>query len=175
MRTILFMIGLCTVALNGSAQGQKAYGHCDVMEVWDSMPEKARIERELQKMERSYQRDLAGMMEEYEAGVTVDPEKWRTWSNEKRDSATLAWQRMEERIVRYREKMDRQVLEKEEALLKPVRERIRAAIAAVAEANGLLYVFDSSTQEILHAGGGDEVTDDVIARLRTENRKTVRP
>ena len=175
MKTLVTLFVLSITVLSVSAQDRPKYGHCDVMEVWENMPEKLAIEEELGKIEARHRQDLRAMMEEYEAGMDVGPEKWRTWSNEKRDSATHAWQRMEERIVRYRDRMERTIGEKEAALLGPVRQRIRSAVRSVAEAEGFAYIFDSSTEEVLHAGGGNDITEDVIARLDAKNRKTARP
>ncbi len=173
VRSLLILMTL--FALPGIGQSSMNYGHCDLLKVWEQVPEKAKVEEELERLETLYHRDLNAMMVEYEEGVSVDPEKWRTWSAEKRDSASHAWKKMEERIVNHRDKKGRELLEKEKELLEPVRARIRTVISQVAEEKGLLYIFDSSSREIFPAGGAPDITQDVIARLDLTNHKKDAP
>ncbi len=176
MKNILLIPILLLLAYRLPAQEEQLYGHCDISEVWSSSPERERLEKQLWEMESQYRKDFRAMAEEYEASRLVDPEKWRTWSSEKQDSALLAWQRMEERMLRYRQRTERAINEKKNRLIEPVLDRIQKAIAEVAEEKGLSYVFDSSSSEgVIHAGKATDLTPAVIVRLNHKNQKRAQP
>ncbi len=154
--------------------GQR-YAHCDMEQVWRSLPEAKDVEQELKSLEEGCLEDLNGMMKEYRKAQEQDPEKWRTWSTEKLDPSLQVLQRMEERILRYKDKMQRSIHEKEKALLPPLCERVRRSIRAVAEQRGSAYVFDSSSFQLLYAEGVADITQAVIMQFGPKNRKTLRP
>jgi len=59
--------------------------------------------------------------------------------------------------------LEQQYVAREVELLKPLEEKFMAAIKSVADANGYTYIMETGT--LLHAQGGDDITDKVKAKL----------
>ncbi len=70
----------------------------------------------------------------------------------------------EAEIAKFEQDMVQQLQKKEADLLQPILDKVNSAIKAVAEEEGYLYIFDSSTQVLLYA---DE-SSDVSAKVKTK-------
>ena len=70
----------------------------------------------------------------------------------------------EAEIAKFEQDMVQQLQKKEADLLQPILDKVNLAIKAVAEEEGYLYIFDSSTQVLLYA---DE-SSDVSAKVKTK-------
>lgn len=71
----------------------------------------------------------------------------------------------EMKIAQFEQDSQQKIIDKSETLLKPLREKIQAAITAVANENGYDYIFDYSMGVILFADPSVDVSAKVKAKL----------
>ena len=68
-------------------------------------------------------------------------------------------------IAKFQQDIQQKLMEKSETLLKPIRDKIQAAIDEVAAENGFTYIFDEAAGIILYADSSSDVTTQVKAKL----------
>lgn len=71
----------------------------------------------------------------------------------------------EAKILEFEQSSQQKILEKNEKLMKPLRDRIQKAIDDVAAENGYTYIFDYSTGFVLYADNSVDVSQLVKAKL----------
>ncbi len=71
----------------------------------------------------------------------------------------------EAEIAKFEQDMVQQLQKKEADLLQPILDKVNVAIKAVAEEEGYLYIFDSSTQVLLYADESSDVSSKVKTKL----------
>ncbi len=69
------------------------------------------------------------------------------------------------KLSQYEQDMQQKIMEKRQALLDPILEKVQNAIDQVAETGGYTYIFDSSTGILLYADDAANITDEVKAKL----------
>lgn len=68
-------------------------------------------------------------------------------------------------IAKFQQDIQQKLVDQSENLLKPIRDKIQAAIDAVAKENGYTYIFDQSMGIILYADEAADVSAQVKAKL----------
>lgn len=68
-------------------------------------------------------------------------------------------------IAKFQQESEQKIFQKNETLFKPIRDKIQAAIDAVATENGYAYIFDYSTGVLLYAEDSTDVTALVKAKM----------
>ena len=79
------------------------------------------------------------------------------------EAQTLEQEKME--IAKYQQEIQQKLVEKSEALLSPLRDKIDTAIKAVATENGYVYIFDQAMGILLYADQASDVSALVKAKL----------
>ena len=148
-----------------SLQAQK-FGYLNSAALLQEMPEVKEAEANLETLQKQLQAKGQNMLKEFqtkyadlerrhnEGGIApkdleVEAEKLKT------EEANLA---------KYEQDMQRQVIEKREALLQPILDRVNTAIKELAQQEAYTYIFDSSAGILLYA---DESTD-VMAKVKAK-------
>lgn len=120
------------------------FGHINFEELIDAMPEK---ETALKTLQREF-REAQNIIEEMSVELN------RRYMNAQRsvDSMSAMGRQMleeelmmqQQRIQQYQATAEQRLMERREALLNPILEKAQAAVKAVAEKEGFVYVFDIS-------------------------------
>jgi outer membrane protein len=126
------------------------FGHIDVQKFVSELPEKIQAEKTLQ--------DEAKKLEDQLKVMGADLEKRYTEYMTQRDSlpdlirATKEKeiQDADQRIKNYQMMAQQTIAQKEQQLLQPIIEKVQKAIDEVGAENGLIYIFDTSSQVVLY-------------------------
>jgi len=105
------------------------------------------------------------MSNEYQAKGQKYEQTQATMTDAARTAAQSELQDMQTRITGYRDNAQKQIEAKSNELLKPLTDKVRAAITAVAAAKGYAYVLDSSQIELIVSPAGDDLMVPVKAKL----------
>jgi len=81
------------------------------------------------------------------------------------DEEAAKLKKEEEQLAKFDQESQQRILEKNEELMKPIREKIQKAIDEVAKENGYEYIFDASMGFILYADPSTDVSDLIKAKL----------
>jgi outer membrane protein len=158
LATLLFA-GTTTIA---SAQSKIA--HINTTALVQSMPEMKSAQSEIEKLSKTYDADYKTMVTELQNKVTQYRSEVETKTEEENNKRAQEVQQMEQSIREYQAGAQEDLGKKEAALLKPIFEKAKAAIQAVAKAQGFQYVLDSTE------GGGVLVADgkDILADVKKQ-------
>lgn len=164
---LLTLLGM--LCWSSALQAQHRIGYVDTEYILSRLPEYQSVQQQLDRMVRDWQNELDRrrqnidqMFEEYQARELL-------YTQEER-------QRRREEIVRAEEELERlrqqyfgpegELFRQQEALLRPIQERVLEAIEAVARNRGYDYVLDKAAAPmLLYAPPEHDLSDRVLAQL----------
>lgn len=157
-KTLLLAIALC-IGTVSFTQAQSKIAHINMNELITAMPEMKAAQTELEALQKTYTTDLQNMgtelqkkSEQYQAeAATKTPDE-----NAKREQELMT---MEQNAMQFRSKASQDIQEKQDALIKPIADKARAAVLKVGKAQGFEYVLDSATGVTIIAEGKDLLAD----------------
>lgn len=162
--SLLFLLLLGTATL---ATAQK-YGHLNLGNLVSSLPETKAADTEVsnyseqlqkrgEEMASKFQADYLQLLKDVQAG-TLSPVQQQEREKALQDQQT--------KIQAFELDAQQKVAAKREEVLKPILDKVEAAIREVAEEQGYTMVFDTSVfNAILHVEEADDLMDEVKAKL----------
>lgn len=162
---IVVMVAL--FAFCGSAMAQKTIklGHINSNELMEIMPGRDTAMAQLQKDVDDLKAELEMMQKEYEAKVSDYVAKKDQLSELIRKTKESDLQAMGARIEEAQQNAQKRLEERQEALLKPIVDRAKAAIEAVGKENGYTYIFDAGVGAVLYSQDSDDIMPLVKKKL----------
>ena len=149
MKKLLIVLFVVFTAFATNAQAQK-FGHIDVSQLIQIMPERATAIEELQKSAKEYEDVLATMQTELQKQYEDYMSNQEGMSDLVRQAKEEDIQTKNQRIETFRAKADQEIQQKQQDVMKPIFDKADSTIAAVAKELGLLYVFDVSSRVVLY-------------------------
>ena len=157
-KTLLLATALC-IGTVSFTQAQSKIAHINMQELISAMPEMKAAQTELEALQKTYSTDLQNMgtelqkkSEQYQSEApTKTPEE-----NAKREQELMT---MEQNAMQFRSKATQDIQEKQEALIKPIADKARAAVLKIGKAQGFEYVLDSGVGVTIMAEGKDLLND----------------
>ena len=162
---IAVMIAL--LAFGGSAMAQKniKLGHINSNELMQIMPGRDSAQAALQKDVEDLQAEMETMKKEYENRVNDYLAKKDQLSELIRKTKESDLQAMGARIEEFQQNAQKQLEERQEALLKPIIDRAKKAIEEVGKENGYTYIFDAGVGAVLYSQDSDDTMPLVKKKL----------
>lgn len=156
MKKIIFAMCLFMASGFAGVIAQKV-GHVDFQSIMISLPERKSAEDTLKKFAASIQNDMRIMEARYQERVAqYDRDKKAGASADVLAVAEQDIMEYQQRIMNFEEKAQERMQMKESELLKPMIDKVKAAVAKVAKAQGVGYVFDIS--QLIYMEGGIDLT-----------------
>ncbi|MDI1257084.1 MAG: OmpH family outer membrane protein [Flavobacterium sp.] len=155
----LLIAAVLVLGASQMANAQAKSAHIDVSELMTKMPAYIDAQKQLQKLSETYDADFKTMVAEYQTKLKKYSEEATAPGitdkiNEERSKEV---QDMEKRIGEFRETAQKELSTKESDLMKPIEEKVKAAIQKVGKAKGYQYVFNAAG--LLLADGPDLTVD----------------
>ena len=129
------------------------------------MPEVIAAQKELEKLEKTYQADLETTFKEFQTkaqSYAADAENQTEIINQKRQAELES---MQQGLQQFRENAAQDIQKKQMDLMRPLYEKARQAIENVAAAQGFEYVLDSSNGGSVIIAKGKDLMADVKKEL----------
>lgn len=160
--TVFLAVGLsCGV----NAQTLKI-GYVDSASIMDIMPERAKLEQDLQTYYGELQAELQAMAVEYENKLKDYQANQATMSNLIRQSKESEIMNLQTRIQEFESNASVAFEEKRMELLTPLIEKVQNAVNAVGKEKGFTYILDKAVGAVVYIGDNAvDVTADVKAKL----------
>ncbi|MDA0773863.1 MAG: OmpH family outer membrane protein [Bacteroidetes bacterium] len=149
----------------GHAQAQTKVAHIEVQKLISEMPEVIAAQKELEKLEKTYQADLETTFKEFQTkaqSYAADAENQTEIINQKRQAELES---MQQGLQQFRENAAQDIQKKQMDLMRPLYEKARQAIENVAAAQGFEYVLDSSNGGSVIIAKGKDLMADVKKEL----------
>ncbi len=157
---------VCCLTLVWAAKAQEKFGHVNSQEILMTMPERVTIEKELDELQTQWENEMLKMREEYLAKIKEFQDKQATMPESIKQARQSEIMDLEQRISTFSQTASSDLQQKQQELLTPVIEKIRAAIDEVGKENDLIYIFDTATQSIIYSSPkANDVTQQVKKKL----------
>jgi outer membrane protein len=159
-----FASALFATLLTFSAQAQRI-AYVDVTAVLENMPEYQKAQEQLDKVATQWRQDIAveqdrvkGMYSKYQAEQVLLSEEMK---KQKEDEITAKEKELRE-MQRQKFGPEGALFKKREELIKPIQDRVYAAIERYAQDKGFEYIFDKgSASGMIYADKKNDKTEDL--------------
>lgn len=167
MKKGFIVVLVALLAFGGSAMAQKnvKLGHINSNDLMQIMPGRDTAMALLQKEVEDLQAEMEAMKKEYETRVNDYLAKKDQLSELIRKTKESDIQAMGARIEEFQANAQKLLEERQEALLKPIVDRAKAAIEEVGKENGYTYIFDAGVGAVLYSQDSDDIMPLVKKKL----------
>lgn len=163
---ILFVVAILALGSNAFAQKAVKLAHINSADLFQIMPGRDTALAILEKEQASLEEEAKIMQQELEKKYNEYQEKQGSWTELIRNTKQKELQDLNTRIQGFFSQGQQQLQERQEELLKPLRERFQKAIEDVAKENGYTYVFDSGIgSPLLYSQESDDIMPLVKKKL----------
>jgi outer membrane protein len=164
----LFKVALVSVSLlfaGNFAKAQTKIGYINFGLLITQMPEYKTVRSQVEIYQKQFIDQLTVMNTELTAKGQDYQKNNATMTDAIRTAKQTELQDMNKRMQDYQNNAQQQVDAKSNELSKPMIDKARAAISAVAKEKGYNYVLDSSQVQMIVSPDGDDLMDAVKAKL----------
>jgi len=164
----LFKVALVAVSMlfaGNFAKAQAKIGHINFNQLVDQMPESKAVNTQLQAYQKQFVDQLTTMNNEYNTKVQAFQAQNATMTDAVRTAKANEIQDIQKRMQDYNNTAQQQVSAKSQELSKPIIDKARAAVAAVAKEKGYTYVIDTYTTDLIVSPEADDLLPAAKARL----------
>ena len=165
----LFFAVVLTIGVSYGVNAQSLkIGHVDSAAITEIMPERTKVEQDLQAFQSELESELQTMLMEYQTKVQEYQANQATLSNLVRQSKEREIADLGTRIEEYRASADVVFQNRYMELVTPLIEKVQTAIDLVGKEKGFTYILDKSAQSGTVVFIGDnaiDITADVKAKL----------
>ena len=159
------LVALCIVFAGNFAKAQSKIGYLNTNVLVDQLPEMKTLKTQMDAYSKTFSDQLTTMQAEYQSKGEAYQKSVATMTDAARTAAQTELQDLQQRITTFHDNAQRQIEQKSADLMKPIQDKVKAAIQAVAAEKGYAYVFDSSQTELLVAPPADDLTAAVKTKL----------
>lgn len=145
------------------AHAQQSIGYVDVQEIFYAMPERAVAQNDLDTF-------MQGLLDELQAMEFNREQKMKEYELLDENASPALRSSLEQRILQIGDQInsfqitsDELMREREDALMKPIYDKIMLAVESVSKAKGYAHVFDAATALVFPAE--NEFTKAVLTHL----------
>ncbi len=125
------------------AQKPIKLGHIDSQKLLMAMPESDSAQKKLQKIEQDYQSTLEELQVELNKKFADYQQNSANWSALIRNTKESELNELNDRIQNFQSQAQQDYERQRVELFRPIQEKAKKAVDAVAEENGFTYVFDT--------------------------------
>lgn len=148
MKKLFLVIAVSIITVAAHAQTLK-FGNINMNEVFEAMPERAQVQKELEELQAKYETEMSSMGDEYNSKVAKFVEEQESLEKNIAEARAQEIDQLQQRIQNFREMAARDLQTQQQQKIAPIIEKINKAVQAVGEKEGFTYIFDLSQGNIL--------------------------
>lgn len=172
-----FIIILITVA-NLSLFSQKSsqqpplkIGVVDTKTIIEAMPETLEAEKQLKELDKKYSDSLIAMQNDYMSRLEKYQKTRAMMPPEQQQKEEESIGMLQNTILKFREDKFRELANKRDELLDPIRQIIRKAIKQVAVEEDISFVLDKGSETVLYSEDKFDITFRVLDKIKRGGSK----
>lgn len=151
MKIIKVFVVIAAFAFSGKAIAQELkFGHINIQQMVAELPEKLAADQALQSEAQKLDNQLKVMQTELEKMYTDYISQRDSLPDLIRATKEKEIQDKDQRLQQYSQMAQQEISKKEQQLLAPIIEKVQKAIEAVGQEQGLIYIFDISSQVVVY-------------------------
>ncbi len=146
MKKIMTLAVCAMLALTANAQ---KFGNINMGDIFEAMPERAQIQKEMEDLQAKYETELSKMGDEYQKKVSDYVAEQDKLEKNIAEARAQEIDQLQQRIQNFREMAAKDLQTQQQTKVAPIIDKINKAIQAVGEKEGFTYIFDLSANNIL--------------------------
>ncbi len=151
MKFIKVLVVVAAIAFAGKVQAQELkFGHINIQELVMQLPDKVAADNELQAEANKLQEQLQVMQQDLQKKYTDYMTQRDSLPELIRATKEKEIQDYEQRMQQYSQMAQQTIGQKEQQLLQPIITKVQKAIDEVGQDQGLIYIFDISSQVVVY-------------------------
>jgi outer membrane protein len=159
------LVALSMLFVGNFAKAQTKIGYINFQVLIGQMPEAKTIKSQLDIYSKQFTDQLSVMNNEYQTKGKEFQAQSATMTDAVRAAKQTELQDLQSRMQAYNNTAQQKFDEKTNELSKPLIDKARAAITAVAKEKGFTYVLDSGQTTLIVSPEGDDMMEPVKAKL----------
>jgi outer membrane protein len=159
------IVAVCIVFAGNLAKAQSKIGYVNLNQLIDLMPEVKTIQGQLDTYSKQFQDQYTAMTTEYQSKGQQYEAQRATMTDAVRTAKEAELQDLQKRIQAFQTDAQQKVSTRTNELSKPVFDKVRAAVAAVAKDKGYAYVINTGQTDLIVSPPGDDLSTDVKTKL----------
>jgi len=161
----LLLIAVFTLGFANFASAQKI-AHIDTEKLIANMPATKALKAEIEKLGKTYQDDIEGMVKKLQAKIKKYTAEQNTQTQAVNEKRAMEVQEDNKKIEQLKQVAYQEIQKKQQEKLGPILKRAQQAIKDVAATKGIIYVFDSAAGKgLLVFEKGEDLYNAVKAKL----------
>jgi len=148
---ILFGLG------NPDVTAQSKIGHINSNELLEAMPERTKAASDIETFAKQLEGQLKNMSAEYETKLREYQSQQALMTEPVRQTKVQEITDLESRIQQFQQTAQESLQKKESEILKPLIDKAKNAINAVAKDKGYDYILDTGLGVVLYSDTGDDI------------------
>lgn len=166
LKVALVAVGIMLVG--NFAKAQSKIGYIAQDELISVMPELKTVQTQMQAYSKTWTDQLSGMNDLYQKAVKEYQDQEKTLTDAAKSSKVSEIQDLQKRLQDQNDKATKEVEAKSNEYMKPIYDKVRGAIAAVAKEKGYAYVINTSATDLIVAPEGDNLMAAVKLKLNVK-------
>jgi len=163
------IVAVCIVCAGNLAKAQSKVGYINFDQLVQASPDLKAIQTQLDTYSKQFQDQYTAMTTEYQTKGQQYEAQRATMTDAVRTAAEGQLSDMQKRIQAFSADAQQKVQARTSELSKPLMDKLKAAVSAVAKEKGYAYVINSSATQtgevLLVSPPGDDLLADVKAKL----------
>jgi len=151
------LVAVCIVFMGNFAKAQVKIGYIDQNALIGAMPELKTVNTQMEAYNKQFTDKIAALQTEFNGKVTIYNNKKATMTDADRTASEAELQDLQRRGTDLQASAQKQVEAKGAEYMKPLLDKAKLAIEAVAKEKGYSYVLDSSQTVLLVSPPGDDM------------------
>ena len=157
------LVALGVVFMSNFAQAQAKVGYVSIEQVLQLMPEAKTVQTNIETYQQQFVVTLQGLQKEFDTKLAEYNAKRATMTDAVRTVTESELQSLQQRSTETRDKAQQQVEAKGQELMRPLYEKVKVAINAVAKEKGYTHVLNATTNDLLLVA---PPADDLLAAVK---------
>lgn len=165
---VLGILMFCVGPVGSDLMGQtQKIGFVVSPKIFQELPEALEAQKKLEGLEKPLQDSLTAMAQDIQLRIEEYQKKETMMNESARRAAQQEIQDLQRKAADWSEVKRRELVDKQEKILEPIREKIRKAIESVAKEEKYTFVFDKNEAQILIYGdSAHDLTFKVLDKLK---------
>jgi outer membrane protein len=160
----IIVAALFLLPVAGFAQNFK-FGNIDTQAIFEQMPERQTVQKELEALNTKYETELQKMSEEYEKKVSELVNSKDSLPDNIKTRRAQEIGELEQRIQNFRQVAYQDFQQQQQQKMAPIYQKIMDAIKSVGEENGFTYIFEQGSYLFASSSNTVDVLPLVKAKL----------
>lgn len=165
------VVALMLVFAAASAWGQVKIGHISSEAIMKQLPDAQDAQKQLDALVAQWQAELNKMQADWKQKYEDYDRKKLIMTDQRRADTERELRELDQKIADYRNQkfgQNGELFQKQEELMKPIQDRVFAAIQEIAQEDGYDYIFDKSGEILLmYTNEKLDLTQKVLDRLQS--------